>query len=444
MRPIPWWGIWLGLTVVVLVGGIAIWVLVSVFGSGNAQDKIRLEAIKLAGSIAVGTGGVAALLLAGRRQRASELGVLQKDREQLLQEHRDAVSRHDADERRVTELYTAAAEQLGSDKAPVRMAGLYALERLGKQTPDHRQTIVNLFCAYLRMPYTHPDSAAESSRQRTPDDRFDGSQETSLKQPLVIDLAPTLANAVGLTSDATDTQQQELQVRLTAQRLLSKHLRPARDQYHRATNPAYWGALELDLSGAVLDTWDFENCSPGTADFTEASFFRSCSFKNTEFNGTATFDRAKLWGFVDFYDSDFYRDARFFGAEFYGGARYAEVQFHRAASFSEASFHEHADFPKVRFDRVARFSNVNFHAVDFCAAHFDNTADFTYVTFHDDATFTGTTFTFGADLREAWARLDHGGRFHSTWPPGWIAEGYSFGVLRGEQCDGRWAQLTPA
>lgn len=100
----PMWAIWLGLVVVVLIGGVAAWVLVSTFGSGNTQDKIRLEAIKLAGTIAVGTGGVAALLLTARRQHTTELDLVQKG--------------HDADERRVTELYTAAAQQLASDKAP--------------------------------------------------------------------------------------------------------------------------------------------------------------------------------------------------------------------------------------------------------------------------------------------------------------------------------------
>ena len=36
----------------------------------------------------------------------------------------------DATERRITELYTKAVEQLGSDKAPVRLGGLYALDRV--------------------------------------------------------------------------------------------------------------------------------------------------------------------------------------------------------------------------------------------------------------------------------------------------------------------------
>ena len=60
----------------------------------------------------------------------------------------------DATERRVTELYTKAVEQLGSDKARVRFGGLYALERLAQDNPAHRQTIVNVICSYLRMPFS--------------------------------------------------------------------------------------------------------------------------------------------------------------------------------------------------------------------------------------------------------------------------------------------------
>jgi hypothetical protein len=59
---------------------------------------------------------VVALVLSGRRQWHSE------------ETQRD--TREDAVARRITELYGKAVEQLGSDKAPVRLGGLYALERL--------------------------------------------------------------------------------------------------------------------------------------------------------------------------------------------------------------------------------------------------------------------------------------------------------------------------
>ena len=84
-------------------------------------------------------------------------------RRQHHQEIATVLSDLDATERHITELYTKAVEQLGSDKAPVRFGGLYALERLAQDNPAHRQTIVNVICAYLRMPFspTAPASKPE-------------------------------------------------------------------------------------------------------------------------------------------------------------------------------------------------------------------------------------------------------------------------------------------
>jgi hypothetical protein len=48
----------------------------------------------------------------------------------------------DAREQRITELYTRAVDQLGNEKAPVRLGDLHALERLAQNTPEQRQTIV--------------------------------------------------------------------------------------------------------------------------------------------------------------------------------------------------------------------------------------------------------------------------------------------------------------
>ena len=56
----------------------------------------------------------------------------------LGQQHQEiatALTDRDATERRMAELYTRAAEQLGNDKAPVRLGGLYALEGSLRTTP---------------------------------------------------------------------------------------------------------------------------------------------------------------------------------------------------------------------------------------------------------------------------------------------------------------------
>jgi hypothetical protein len=78
------------------------------------SSAARLDIAKVVLSVAGGIGGAEALVLAGLRQHSSDIA------------HRHTVA--DATERRITELYTKAVEQLGSDKAPVRLGGLYALE----------------------------------------------------------------------------------------------------------------------------------------------------------------------------------------------------------------------------------------------------------------------------------------------------------------------------
>jgi hypothetical protein len=107
---------------------------------GTDRAKVRVDAVRTGLAAGAGVGAAIGLMLAFRRQQYQEIAT--------------ALSDHDAAERRITDLYTKAADQLGSDKAPVRLAGLYALERLANDNPAHRQTIVNVICAYLRMPYT--------------------------------------------------------------------------------------------------------------------------------------------------------------------------------------------------------------------------------------------------------------------------------------------------
>ncbi|UMP00117.1 hypothetical protein [Amycolatopsis sp. EV170708-02-1] len=126
--------------------------------TGADLVKARLDALKIGLSIGVGSGSVVALYLAWRRQRSTEADLDNRERalaqqyEVLAHQQTVAATRQaqqervadDARERRITELCTKAVEQLGSDKAPVRLGGLYALERLAQNNETQRQTIVNV------------------------------------------------------------------------------------------------------------------------------------------------------------------------------------------------------------------------------------------------------------------------------------------------------------
>lgn len=431
LREIPGWAIWAGMAGLVVVGLLATWWLVTTYGSGDPktieQNRIKLEAIKLAGSVVVGTGGVAALLLAARRQRVSELDLLQRDRVA-------EANRHDADERRATELYTAAAEQLASDKAPVRMAGMYALSRLGETNENLRQTIINLLCAYLRMPDIGDGYNASPSNpeQESPEDADAPNHDKDSSQNIMLDLAPApLAALTSLAPDLPAQQRQELEVRLTAQRLLAQHLRPNRRDGEEPTNLAYWPDMDIDLAGATLHELDFVGFEVRRADFREAQFFKPAFFNGAQFHEVARFNRAQFADQVFFDGAQFHDTAGFNGIQFENNAFFHqanfrdevwfdETEFHGIARFMGAQFQGEAWFDEVQFHHVAGFNEARFHyRALFNQAQFYRTASFDKAQFHATTKFSGAAFHTLPTFEDAWALPTLGEPDESTWPTGW-------------------------
>ncbi|MFF0770985.1 pentapeptide repeat-containing protein [Nonomuraea wenchangensis] len=342
----------------------------------------RIEAGRTALAAAAGVGAAVTLLLAVRRQRHQELAT--------------AHTTHDATERRVTELYTKAVEQLGSDQAPVRLGGLYALERLGEHTPALQQTIVDVVCAYLRMPYTPP-----------PD-------ETSPDEPAV----PRAAVAGVSTTRGRDPHE-ERQVRLTAQRLLAAHLRyelPRRRHWRQrrpSPDPRHWPGINLDLTGATLIDLDLRQCRFNTVQFGKATFTGSTRFNDTAFTGNAQFGEATFTGNAEFSEATFTGNAEFSGATFAGIVQFRRVTFTRDVWFTRATFTRRALFTRAAFTcRVlfigtifalrAEFSGATFAGnAQFRSAKFTRDAQFTKATFTRDVSFTRAAFTRRALFNEA-------------------------------------------
>ncbi|WBB99578.1 pentapeptide repeat-containing protein [Solwaraspora sp. WMMA2080] len=222
-----------------------------------------METIRTGLSVGAGFGAAAALLLALRRQQVTE--------------RTQQATEYDAGEKRVTELYVKAAEQLGSDKAPVRLAGLYALERLAQDNPVHRQSIVEVICAYLRMPYTPPTEEQADQNTAEPDT---GQEPGAPKQP---------------------DPREERQVRLAAQRILARHLRPTTP--NGTPSQAYWNGMTLDLTEATLLDTDFSNCHLNDARFVGVTFAGTARFAEATFIGIAWFDGAMYQEKIDFIDA---------------------------------------------------------------------------------------------------------------------------------------------
>ncbi|NJP32369.1 pentapeptide repeat-containing protein [Micromonospora thermarum] len=425
LRVMPWWLVLVGLLLAVALGW---WVLDSLLGEADRATQpdtratLRVDAIRTGLTVVAGTGGGLALLLAARRQWISEraqrhqeaVAAQDQTHRERVQAHAEAVAdaaqrhqerqaeaaEHDAAERRLTELYTRAVELLGSDNAAVRLGGLHALERLGQDNPGQRPTIVAVLCAYLRMP------PADDPR--------------------------------------------ETEVRRTAQRVLTRHLRADGDQF--------WPGVSLDLTGARLDGFDATGCTLVDADLTGAvctgatrltgatlrgRLSLGATFEELFLDGAtgdaeivldgadverASFDRADLGGVLSgrgatfgratFRGTTFRETATFDTARFTDSATFREADFRAGLSMEHAVFGGYAGFRQARFADLAMFRFTEFGGEAwFEQARFENKGSFGRARFHGRARFGGATFARRPGVDQARASTAHA----HVWPDGWHA-----------------------
>jgi uncharacterized protein YjbI with pentapeptide repeats len=353
-RPISaWtWTLIAAAAVAVTAFAITVWLLAiaSHAAAGTDLASARLDAVRTGLAAGGGAGAAVGLMLAFRRQHHQEIATLLADQ--------------DATQRRITELYTKAVEQLGSDKAPVRLGGLYALERLAQDNPSQRQTIVNVICAYLRMPFP---PMADDAVAAAPNRNAAGEN-------------PETNSAVGT---ADDVWQQEKQVRITAQRIISDHLRQqyTREDSNKTDSPRFWKDTRLDLAGATLIDFDLSTSTLDEALFDGATFKGSTNFNNATFTGYAQFNKAS-----------FSEMARFAGTTFLSYATFVKATFSKEALFGGATFNS-AQFIQTAFDGSAQFSRTTFKDYSlFSEAAFSSGVQFESVTFNGGIQFDGATF----------------------------------------------------
>ena len=300
------------------------------------------------------------------------------------------------------ELYAKAVEQLGHGQAPVRLGALYSLESLAQDRPQRRQTVVDVLCAYLRMPYA-PPSLPDPGAEQEPSQR-----------------------STGVLPSAHDPAQ-ELQVRQTAQRLLAKHLRrppdtSGEDAQRRPPSPdeTFWPDITLDLTGATLVEFNLLEASILYPNFTKATFTG------------AVFDNATFIGHTSFQEATFTDGARFDKATFAGRALFVFATFNVYAGFRGATFTDGAYFEMTTFTGGALFGGATFTGpADFIGATFTDRATFDAATFTAaawflDATFTGpadfigATFPHDASLEAKVLHLDDAPlNERRSWPSGW-------------------------
>jgi uncharacterized protein YjbI with pentapeptide repeats len=208
---------------------------------------------------------------ADQREKLDRTFAEQRDQlDRTLAEQRDQLDRTlDAQNRQLdrtlaeqrtrtfNERFATAAEQLGSDRPAVRLAGVYAMAGLADDWEENRQVCGDVLCAYLRMPYIPEPGQAGTEPQRL---AFQAGRE----------------------------------VRHTVIRVITAHLRNGA--------AVSWQGLDLDFTGVVFDGGDFSGArfSGDWIDFTNAQFSSgTVNFDHVAFSsGTITFSDTQFSGSV--------------------------------------------------------------------------------------------------------------------------------------------------
>ena len=273
--------------------------------------------------------------------------------------------------------YTTAIEQLSSDKASIRLGGVYTLVGLvdewladEKTIPNieerrkEGQVIINNLCAYIRSPFLLAERAEQLDEDYTKDPQIDFDGD---KEKFGADKRSFAQEKAAL--------EEERQIRQSIIKEMREHL-------HNYEELAPWSYFDYD--------------------FSNAHFFYHTDFSNSIFGAFASFYRATFSGYAEFSGTKFTQIASFYGAKFTQIASFYGAKFTRSANFCKAKFTQLASFNKATFDLAFdTFAETFGLAANFFGATFSGYTDFHGTKFTEMADFCGTKFTQKADFNEA-------------------------------------------
>lgn len=123
---------------------------------------LKIEFIKTAAQIVGGLFFILTILVAYWNYQVSQKNL------EATQKKNEA-DREQAQEKQITELYVKAIGQLGSDKLPVILGGIYALERIAwDSSKKDKGPILEVLTAYVRQNASWPPEDPAEARKRRP------------------------------------------------------------------------------------------------------------------------------------------------------------------------------------------------------------------------------------------------------------------------------------
>ena len=346
-------------------------------------------------AILLATGGLIGLIALGEtrrkndndREAAEKLWVHQQDmlnqqkkqfrkqiKKQQQQFEANAFKERKAERR---ERYTNAVEQLGDEKAPIRMGGVYTLVGLVDEWLEEEslekyedrlkegQVIINNLCAYIRSPLTLATRYDELDKDSpTPDGVYKDNQ-----QEFYTDKAEFKA---------------EKDVRLGIIKEIHDRLQGLKEN-----TPGKWSDFEYNFSGSIFFY---------PVDLTNSYYTKSVNFSGSTYKGEANFSNSAYEKGVIFSTSDS-RSTYEGKADFSGSTYEGEADFSRSTYRKRANFHGSTYYGRADFSRSTYEEDVTFSTSDSDGSTYYGWADFSGSTYEGEADFSRSTYQKGANFR---------------------------------------------
>ena len=353
-------------------------------GSVNSGGAAALrQAILLA------TGGLIGLIALGEtrrkndndREAAENLRIHQQDmlnqqkkqfrkqiKKQQQQFEANAFKERKAERR---ERYTKAVEQLGDEKAPVRMGGVYTLVGLVDEWLEEEsirkyedrlkegQVIINNLCAYIRSPFTLASYYDELSQASpTPKGIYKDKEEEFYADKATLDSEADVR--LGIIKEIHD-----------------------RIQGSDKNTPGAWSDFEYDFSGSTFFY---------PIDLTNSYYAKPINFSGSTYQW-ADFRGSTYQGWADFRGSTYKGEANFTDSTYKGGANFSGSTYKGEANFTDSTYEDKAEFSSSTYQNEVYFSDSTYRGrADFGNSIYQDEADLRRSTYQDEADFSGSIF----------------------------------------------------
>ena len=327
-------------------------------------------------------GGAVLGLLETYRKNANDRAKANADIKAALknQEHQAEVLKERKAERR--ERYTKAVEQLGNEKAPVRMGGVYTLigladEWLLDENLDYTekvregQVIVNNLCAYIRSPFTLASYHDELSEDKP-------SSEGIYKD-----------NQQKFYTDKAEFKS-EADIRLSIIKEIHNRL-----QSPDKNTPGAWSDFEYDFSGSTffypIDLTNSYYKKP--VNFSGSTYQGNADFESSTYQSRADFSYSIYRCWADFNYSTYQSETDFSGSTYQDGATFNGSTYTGWANFNCSTYREGAYFSSSTYQSEVYFnSSIYREGADFSYSTYQGWANFNYSTYQNEVYFNDSTY----------------------------------------------------